>query len=47
MKADNFKRLKEEFVYTADITVTDFITHFNNSLKANAGSNNPSAADAK
>lgn len=47
LKADNFKRLKEELVYAADITVTDFITHFNNSLKTNSYKYNQLAADAK
>ncbi|MRR15229.1 MAG: hypothetical protein EG826_02105 [Deltaproteobacteria bacterium] len=39
LKADNFKLLKEEFVFAADTTVNDFITHFKNSLNTAAEKN--------
>jgi len=47
LKADNFKRLKEEFVFATDITVTDFIAHFKNSLSRNAEKNKKVVADSK
>jgi hypothetical protein len=32
LKADNYKLLKEEYNYASEMTVTDFIIHFKNSL---------------
>lgn len=32
LKADNYKLLKEEYKFASEMTVTDFITHFKNSL---------------
>jgi len=34
LKADNFKLLKEEYKFASEVTVTDFITHFKNSLSS-------------
>jgi len=31
LKADNYKRLKDEFTYASDVTVNDFIAHFKGS----------------
>ena len=32
LKADNYKLLKEEYKFASEMTVTDFIIHFKNSL---------------